>query len=123
MKIIHNYKDLEIYKLSIELVSEIYILTQKYPKEELFNLTNQMRRAAVSIPSNIAEGFGRGTNPQIVNFLRISQGSSYELDTQLAVSLTLKYINQEDFDNKTQKLSRIIKMNYGLQNHFGNMVN
>jgi four helix bundle protein len=110
MRTIHNYKELEVWKLSMELVTDIYILTRKFPKEELFHLTSQLRRAAVSIPSNIAEGFGRGTNPQIVNFLGISQGSSYELETQLIVSRNLAYITAEEAE--VQKMLNRLQQNY-----------
>ena len=118
MRTIHNYKELEVWKLSMELVTDIYILTRKFPKEELFNLTSQLRRAAVSIPSNIAEGFGRGTNPQIVNFLGISQGSSYELETQLMVSKNLEYITTEEAEQYLAKTIRVQKMLHRLQQNY-----
>ncbi len=118
MRTVHNYKELEAWKLSMQLVTDIYVLTRKFPKEELFNLTSQLRRAAVSIPSNIAEGFGRGTNPQIVNFLGISQGSSYELETQLMVSRNLEYITIEDAEEYLAKTIRIQKMLNRLQQNY-----
>ena len=79
----HKFKKLKIWHLGMEIVQDTYILTQSFPKEEIYGITSQMRRAAVSIPSNIAEGCGRGTDPQLINFLRISIGSAYELETQL----------------------------------------
>ncbi len=118
MRTIHNYKELEVWKLSMQLVTDIYVLTRKFPKEELFNLTSQLRRAAVSMPSNIAEGFGRGTNPQIVNFLGISQGSSYELETQIMVSRNLEYITTEEAEEYLAKTIRIQKMLNGLQQNY-----
>lgn len=76
---------------------KVYQLTANFPKEELFGLVSQMRRCAVSIPSNIAEGYGRGTNAELIHFLYISLGSSNELDTQLELSRRFAYVNDEDF--------------------------
>ncbi len=77
----HNFKELHIWQLGMDIGDEIYDVTMDYPKEELFGLSLQMRKAAVSIPSNIAEGCGRGTDPQLVQFLNIAQGSVFELET------------------------------------------
>jgi four helix bundle protein len=111
----HNYKELDVWKLSRLFVTKIYTATKEFPKEELFGLTQQMRRAAISIPSNIAEGFGRGTNPQIVHFLNISQGSAFEIETQIYLSLDLAYLNSEKSDELLQDLDRIKKMIEALQ--------
>lgn len=81
----------------MELAKKVYQLTANFPKEELFGLVSQMRRCAVSIPSNIAEGYGRGTNAELIHFLYISLGSSNELDTQLELSRRFAYVNDEDF--------------------------
>jgi four helix bundle protein len=78
------------------LVKEIYLETKNFPKEELYGLTSQIRRCAISIPSNIAEGKGRNTDKEFVRFLQISLGSVYELQTQLELSLQLNYINKID---------------------------
>ncbi len=78
----HNYKKLNVWISSISLVKNIYNLTRKFPKEEMFVLTQQLRRAAISIPSNIAEGAGRNSNAQFKNFLQISIGSCFEVETQ-----------------------------------------
>lgn len=86
-----DYKDLEVWKKSIEMVAEIYKLSRSFPESEKFGLTNQMRRAAVSIPSNIAEGSARHHSKDFIHFLRISDGSAAELETQLMISRKLGF--------------------------------
>ena len=86
---IKNFQDLRIWQKGIEVVKEIYILTKKFPKEELYGLTSQMRRSAVSIPSNIAEGFRRYHNKEYKQFLYIAMGSCAELETQIIISYEL----------------------------------
>lgn len=98
------HKDLEAYKKSIEFVAKVYELTKKFPKEETYGLTSQLRRAAISIPSNIAEGSARASNKQLLNFINIAIGSLAEIETQLEISLILGYIDDlnilsEDFNN------------------------
>ena len=78
------YKNLRDWNESMELAKMVYLLTASFPREELYGLSSQMRRCAVSIPSNIAEGYGRGTNAELIHFLYISLGSSNELDTRLS---------------------------------------
>lgn len=91
------HKNLRVWNESMELAKKVYQLTANFPKEELFGLVSQMRRCAVSIPSNIAEGYGRGTNAELIHFLYISLGSSNELDTHLELSRRFAYVNDEDF--------------------------
>ena len=91
------HKNLRVWNESMELAKKVYQLTANFPKEELFGLVSQMRRCAVSRPSNIAEGYGRGTNAELIHFLYISLGSSNELDTQLELSRRFAYVNDEDF--------------------------
>ena len=91
------HKNLRVWNESMELAKMVYQITANFPKEELFGLVNQMRRCAVSIPSNIAEGYGRGTNAELIHFLYISLGSSNELDSQLELSRRFSYITDEDF--------------------------
>lgn len=86
-----DYKDLEVWKRSIEIVAEIYKLSRSFPESEKFGLTNQMRRAAVSIPSNIAEGSARHHSNDFIHFLRIADGSAAELETQLIISRKLGF--------------------------------
>jgi len=82
---LHSYKELTVWQKSMDLVTVIYTLTENFPKEEMYGLTSQMRKCAVSIPSNIAEGRLRGTRKDFVQFLRIAYGSGGELDTQLEI--------------------------------------
>ena len=89
----HSYKELRVWKRSIDLAKEVYELTSSYPKSEQYNLVSQMNRSAISIPPNIAEGAGRGTNKDFINFLGYAQGSSFELETQLILSNELGLIN------------------------------
>jgi four helix bundle protein len=106
----HNFKELIVWQKARSIVKDIYLLTKKYPKEELFGLTQQIRRAAVSIPSNIAEGSGRGTNVDFARFLDIANGSACEVETQLYLSLDLEYISQTEFDDVNNKLQDIEKL-------------
>ena len=91
-----HYKDLTVWQKAIDLTTEIYRITKKMPKDELYGLTNQMRRAAVSIPSNIAEGNGRASTGDYVRFLTIARGSVAEVETQLLISVRLDFLSQED---------------------------
>ena len=111
----HNYKKLNVWISSISLVKNIYKLTRKFPKEEMFVLTQQLRRAAISIPSNIAEGAGRNSNAQFKNFLQISIGSCFEVETQLIISKELEYISEEELETISKELDSIMKMNHNLQ--------
>jgi len=86
MENIKSYKDLIVWQKSLKLAVKVYDLTDKFPREELYGLTSQMRRAAVSVPSNIAEGRGRGTKKDFVQFLRIAFGSISELQTQVEIA-------------------------------------
>jgi len=86
MSNIKSYRDLIVWQKSVDLVKNIYLCTQTFPKEEQYGLTNQMRRCAVSIPSNIAEGYGRNSTGDYKRFLHISLGSLYELQTQVEIS-------------------------------------
>lgn len=93
---IRGHKDLEVWKRSMDFVESIYAYTGKFPQEELYGLTSQMRRAAVSIPSNIAEGAARNGNKEFAQFLYIALGSLSELETQIILAGRLKYIPDAD---------------------------
>lgn len=93
-----THKDLRVWQMSIDFATYIYNITKEFPKDELFGLVSQMRRAVVSVPSNIAEGYARGTNKEILHFLRISSGSMSELDTQILLSYQLGYISKEHYE-------------------------
>ncbi len=92
---VNSYRDLIVWQKSMSLVTEIYQITNHFPDSERFGLTNQMRRAAVSVPSNIAEGFGRNSTADYVRFLQIASGSLYELQTQLSISQNLGFTTQD----------------------------
>ena len=92
MNSIKTHRDLKVWIDSINLVTKIYTFTNNFPKEELFGITSQIRRAAVSIPSNIAEGAARTSKKEFLNFLSIALGSASELETQIMISRNLKYI-------------------------------
>lgn len=105
-----DHKDLIVWQKSMELASFIYSLTRGFPREELFGLTNQMRRAVVSIPSNIAEGLSRGTDKEFVFFLRIAKGSAAEVETQLLLSEKPGYINDREIKRALTLYDEIIRM-------------
>jgi len=111
---IKRFKDLRIWQKGIEIVSDIYILTKKFPKEELYSLTSQIRRSAISIPSNIAEGFRRYHNKEYKQFLYISLGSCAELETQIAIAKNLEYITEGKEIELTEKLDHICRMTSNL---------
>ncbi|MFC4816187.1 four helix bundle protein [Flavobacterium sp. GCM10023249] len=95
MSKITSYKDLLIWQKGIKLVVLVYKLTEKFPKEEIYSLSSQVKRASISIPSNIAEGFGRRTDKSFGHFLNISRGSLNELETQLIIAKELDFIRDE----------------------------
>ncbi|WP_296623355.1 four helix bundle protein [Marivirga sp.] len=119
----HNFKDLNVWKKARQLVKEVFLITAKFPKEEKFGLTSQIRRSAISIPSNIAEGCGRKTQKDFCNFLYIAQGSSFEFETQLMLSLDLGFIDNQVFDQHLNQLNEIQKMLNGLINSIENKFN
>lgn len=103
----HNFQNLTIWKEAMDLAQTIYATTKKFPKEEMYALSSQMQRAAVSIPSNIAEGAGRSTNKDFANFLGIAIGSCFELQTQILLSERLHYITEEIRDNLVKQLNQL----------------
>ena len=109
-----TYRDLKIWNLGIKLVKEIYSATESFPKSEIYGLVSQMRRSAVSIPSNIAEGAGRGTDKDFAHFLNISLGSAYELETLLILSFDVDFLSAEQLEKLLLKISEIQKMTFGL---------
>ena len=111
---IQNFKDLMIWQRSISLVEEVYDITRHFPKEESYGLTSQIRRSAVSIPSNIAEGFGRFHNNEYKQFLFISLGSCAELSTQVIIAERLGYLKREKSTILVDEIEQISKMTMGL---------
>ena len=105
----HNYKNLQIWQQAMALVEDIYKLTASFPIEERFGLASQMNRAAISIPSNIAEGAGRNSDKDFAHFISIAIGSLYELNTQIVLSERLGFINQtqsQELQNQLDNLQR-----------------
>jgi len=112
-KVVMTHRDLDVWKNGIELVKKIYILTKDSPKEEIYTLTSQIRRSAISIPSNIAEGAARNSKKEFIQFLYIALGSAAELETQLIVAKELGYIKDlnifDDFEKLKIQLIGLIK--------------
>ena len=106
----NTHKDLIVWKKGIELVKNIYLITNSFPNSEQFGLISQMRRCAVSIPSNIAEGCGRNSNKELIHFLYIALGSSSELETQIIISAELNFLENEKATECLNLLNEIIKM-------------
>ena len=104
------YKNLTVWQKAMVLAKDIYSVTANYPKNEVYGLVSQMRRCVVSIPSNIAEGYGRGTNNDLVHFLYISLGSSNELETQLLLSREFTYLSDDDASMLLQLNEQVSKM-------------
>lgn len=105
-----DYRDLIVWQKSMELARIVYRMTSRFPRDEIFGLTNQIRRAVVSIPSNIAEGFGRGSDREFVHFLRIAKGSTNEVETQILISEDLEYVNSNDAQAALSLCNEIIRM-------------
>ena len=105
-----TYKDLIVWQKSMDLVTEIYKLTDDFPKSEIYGLTSQIRRCAVSIPSNIAEGRYRSSKKDFTRFIRIAYGSGVELETQIEISKRLKFTNKQNYKKVDGLLLEIMKM-------------
>lgn len=113
-----TFKNLDAWKLSMQLVKDIYLLTKNYPKEEMFGLTSQSKRAAVSIPSNIAEGLGRQYKKDALQFFHIARGSAYELETLLNIALMTEVIDEARFNLINPSLERVTMILNGLINSY-----
>lgn len=113
-----KYTDLEVWIEARKLVKKVYKLTENYPKEEVYGLTNQIRRSAVSIPSNIAEGCGRQSSKETIHFLYIARGSLYELETQLFLSKDLIYITEEQLKSILSQVETCVKLLNGFINYY-----
>ena len=107
---VKSYKELIVWQKSMTVAQDVYALVKKLPKEELFALSDQIRRAAVSIPSNIAEGSVRGTDTDFARFLRISHGSLSELETQLILCTRIGYLKEEEIIQVMNTIDEIGKM-------------
>ena len=117
---IESYRDLIVWQKSIQLVKGIYQLTRSFPKEELYGLVMQMRRSSVSIPSNIAEGYGRNSKSDYLRFLKIAVGSLYELQTQLEIALELSFTRKDNISDILKLGIEIEKMLVSLIRNLNN---
>ena len=113
---IENYRDLKVWRAGIEISVNVYRLTSSFPKHEIYALTSQARRAAVSMPANIAEGHERQSTKEFLHFLSIVQGSRAELETLLRISTELEYCNRETIEPLLARLTQLGKMLRALQN-------
>lgn len=111
----NNLKELKIWSKAIDLSVDVYKATANFPLDERFGLVSQSRRAAISIPSNIAEGAGRNSPKEFNNFLGIANGSSYELQTQLVIANKLELLNNVKLEELLSKIDELQKMNYAFQ--------
>lgn len=116
----NNYKELEVWKRSIKLAVKMYKLTSILPLEEKFGLVSQLKRCAVSIPSNIAEGSGRKSNKDFAQFLSIAYGSLCELDTQVIISMELGFLKNQDLEEIEKEIGELQKMLFALIAKFSN---
>lgn len=107
---INSYKDLIVWQKSMTLITDIYSISKNFPVTEIYGLTSQMRRAACSIALNIAEGYGRESTKNYIQFLKISRGSLFELETCLYISINLNYIKSEEITSINDKIGEIVKM-------------
>ncbi len=113
-KPVTSFHDLVVWQKSMDLVTEIYRLTKKFPKDELFGLTGQLRRAAVSIPSNIAEGRGKSSKGEFQQFLHHSRGSLAEVETQILIAQNLGYLDTNESEPIFEKIAEIGRLLHGL---------
>ena len=115
MKYIRPYKKLEVYTIGKELVLRVYELLKKFPKEEQYALCDQLRRAVISVPSNVAEGLGRLSEKEQVRFIEIAYGSLLEVETQLDLAYDLRYITEEDLEGVMVLVDREARLLSGLR--------
>ncbi|OHB05084.1 MAG: four helix bundle protein [Candidatus Zambryskibacteria bacterium RIFCSPLOWO2_01_FULL_47_33] len=111
---INSHKDLIVWQKGIKLCKVIYEVTEKFPKAEIYGITSQMRRSAVSIPSNIAEGRSRNTTKDFLHFLSIALGSASELETQLEIAKELSFLSEHKYIEINRLLAEVSKMTVGL---------
>jgi four helix bundle protein len=111
---IRSHRDLIVWQRAMGTVTEIYRVTNVFPATEKFGLTSQLRRAAVSIPSNIAEGYGRGTSQDYLRFLRISRGSLFEVDTQLLIATNMGFLSHDQYQQVENQLAETGRVLAGL---------
>ena len=111
---VQQYKELRVWQKSIDLVELVYEITRCFPKNEMYSLTKQLRRAAVSVPSNIAEGQGRGSTGEFRQFLGTARGSLFEVETQIVIALRLGYVTEQDVAELSKMIFDLSRMLHGL---------
>jgi four helix bundle protein len=116
----HNFKELKVWQESMKLAKEVFTVTKEFPIEEKFGLTSQIRRAIISIPSNIAEGTSRSSDKEFSRFLEIGLGSSFELETQLILSSDFEYLSQAHSSDLITSVNNVQRMLFGLKNKIKN---
>jgi four helix bundle protein len=112
-----NYKKLDVWIFSMDTVKEVYKITRLYPKEERYGLINQTNRAAISIPANIAEGLGRNSKKDTIQFLHISRGSAYEVETLLSIARMINIVDDQVFNKLSELVDRNIRVINGFINY------
>ena len=115
-----EYTELEVWKEARVLVSSIYQVSKAFPKDEMYGLTSQIRRCAVSVPSKIAEGCGRRTSADTIQFLHIARGSLYELETQLYLAMDQNYLSKEEFSPLSKQILKCKKLINGFIKYYKN---
>lgn len=113
-----SYTEMEVWKKSRILVNQTYLITKRFPKEEIYGLASQMRRCAVSVPSNIAEGIGRSSKNETIQFLNYSKGSLYELETQLFLSFDQSYLTEVELNEILELITECKKLISGTTNYY-----
>jgi len=114
VKKVHSYQDLAVWQKGMQLVTSVYSVTRTFPREEMYGLTSQIRRAVVSVPANIAEGWGRRSTKEYIQFLRIARGSLLELGTLLLIAVNLGYLTTEKAETMLDQVQEISRMLSGL---------
>ena len=109
-----TYADLEVWQAAMDLVTHVYRISRRFPKDEMYGLTSQIRRAAVSVPSNIAEGKGRSSDRELIQFLCHARGSLFEVKTQLEIAERLTYVTKEESESLRREATRVGQMLNGL---------
>lgn len=113
-----SYQNLDVWKKAMELVNDIYLAVKSFPKEELFSLSSQIKRAAVSVPANVAEGIGRNFKKDTVQFLHIARGSLYELETLIIIAEGQRYIEKHTLEKMLMQIQDCIRLLNGLINYY-----
>lgn len=116
------HEKLDVWIKAVEFVIKVYTATKTFPADERYGLTSQIRRAAVSIPANIAEGAARKTSKEFLQFLSIAQGSSSEVETELLIAFKLGFLSQVNYDDLRHEIESIVRMLVGLSNHLRNKI-